>query len=66
MASPADSLSGGGAGGKSISPGLKSLEALGAGDAGAGDPFPGDAPPLLFTPFGEVPVRKDDRRANLK
>lgn len=67
MASPADSLSGGGAGGKSSSPGLNSLEALGAGEAGAGDPLPGDPPPLRFTPLGDdAAVRKDDFLANLE
>lgn len=65
MASPADSLSDGGGGGKSSSPGLKSLEALGAGDAGAGDPLPGDPPPRRLTPLGDAVVRKEDLRASL-
>lgn len=63
MASPADSLSGGG--GKSRSPGRNSLEALGAGEAGAGE-LPGDPPPRRFTPLGDADARNDDRRANLK
>lgn len=65
MASPADSFSGGGGGGNSRSPGLKSLEALGAGEAGAGEPLPGEPPPRRFTPDGQD-VRNDDFRANLK
>lgn len=64
MASPADSFSGGG--GKSRSPGRNNLEALGAGEAGAGDPLPGDPPPRRFTPLGDAAVRKDDRLANLE
>lgn len=65
MASPADSLSGGGAGGKSRSPGRKSLEALGAGEAGAGEPLPGEPPPRRFTPPGDAAARNDERRASL-
>lgn len=67
MASPADSFRGGGGGGKSSSPGLNNLEALGAGEAGAGDPLPGEPPPRLFTPLGDdAAVRNDDFLANLE
>lgn len=64
MASPADSLRGGGGGGKSRSPGRKSLEALGAGEAGAGE-LPGEPPPRRFTPLGEAAARNEDLRASL-
>lgn len=64
MASPADSFSGGGGGGNSSSPGLKSLEAFGAGEAGAGE-LPGEPPPRLFTPEGDAVARNDDLLANL-
>lgn len=67
MASPADSFRGGGGGGKSSSPGRNSLEALGAGEAGAGEP-PGDPPPRRFTPDaldGDDVARNDERRASL-
>lgn len=67
MASPADSLSGGGGGGKSMSPGRNNLEAFGAGEAGAGEPPPGEPPPpRLFTPLGDEVARNDDLRANLQ
>lgn len=62
-------MRGGDGGGKSRSPGRKSLEALGAGDAGAGEPLPGDPPPRRFTPLGVAPplaVRNEDRLASLK
>lgn len=58
-------MRGGGGGGKSRSPGRKSLEALGAGEAGAGEPLPGDPPPRRFTPLGDAAARNEERRASL-